>query len=319
MLTLFPPDASPASAIWIDLLDPSEAERDQVRAIAGAAPPSRAALSEIEAPSRIRIQGGVLSMNTPSAAPRGAGPLGGQAPAAPIGFMLSKERLITVRFAALPSFETVSGLFAAGEETPASGLEVFIRLCEEIIDRIADGLEHLAADLDELSQDAFHVDDAKGRQPIRSNRLLRVQLRRVGRLGDRLSQVRDSLLGLARVTAFTAQNTQGWPGAPPAARLASLTADIASLNDYEAHLSNKVQFLLDAMVGLIGIAQNDIFKVLTIVSIVGISPTLVASIYGMNFKNMPELHWVWGYPWGLAMILLSAIVPVVWFKIKGWF
>ena len=170
-----------------------------------------------------------------------------------------------------------------------------------------------------LSRAAFHVDDPKGRKPVRSNRLLRLQLRRIGRFGDRLSQVRDSLLGLARVTAYATQNTKDWPGAPPAPRLASLTADIISLNDYEAHLSNKSQFLLDAMVGLISIAQNDIFKVLTIVSIVGIPPTLVASLYGMNFHNMPELSWSFGYQWGLSMIVLSAIVPVVWFKIKGWF
>ncbi len=323
MLTLFPPASDPPAAIWLDLLDPTPEDRARAEAIAGAGLPTREALSEIETSSRIRMQGGVLYMSMPSAAPRGLGDQGGGTgggpPGAPIGFVLSKARLATVRFAPLPSFDAVSRRFADGQEAPASGLEVFIELCEEIVDRVADGLENLAADIDVLSRAAFHVDDPKGRQPVRSNRLLRLQLRRIGRLGDRLSQVRDGLLGLARVTAYATQNTKDWPGAPPPARLASLTADIVSLSDYEAHLSNKIQFLLDAMVGLISIAQNDIFKVLTIVSIVGIPPTLVASLYGMNFHNMPELSWSFGYQWGLSMIVLSAIVPVVWFKIKGWF
>jgi magnesium transporter len=103
------------------------------------------------------------------------------------------------------------------------------------------------------------------------------------------------------------------------ARMKTLQQDVASLDDYKTHLSDKVQFLLDAMVGLIGIAQNDVFKVLTIVSIVGIPPTLIAGIYGMNFKGMPEYDWAWGYPYGLAVIALSAIIPLAWFKWRGWF
>jgi magnesium transporter len=76
--------------------------------------------------------------------------------------------------------------------------------------------------------------------------------------------------------------------------------------------------MLDAVLGFITIEQNDLFKVLTIVSVVGIPPTLVASMYGMNFKDMPELDWVWGYPYGLAVIVLSAILPLLWFKLRGW-
>jgi magnesium transporter len=103
------------------------------------------------------------------------------------------------------------------------------------------------------------------------------------------------------------------------ARITSVRHDIASLSDYQEHLANKVQFVLDALVGLIGIAQNEVFKVLTIVSIAGIPPTVVAGIYGMNFKYMPEYNWPWGYPFGLAMIALSTIVPLIWFKFRGWF
>jgi magnesium transporter len=102
-------------------------------------------------------------------------------------------------------------------------------------------------------------------------------------------------------------------------RLEAVGKDVASLNAFQAHLSNKVQFLLDAVLGFITVAQNDLFKILTIVSVVGIPPTVVAGIYGMNFKFMPELSWTWGYPFGLAMIALSTIVPLIWFKWRGWF
>jgi magnesium transporter len=94
--------------------------------------------------------------------------------------------------------------------------------------------------------------------------------------------------------------------------------DVASLSDYDAHLVNKVQLLLDATLGLINIEQNNIIKVLTVVSVVGVPPTLVASMYGMNFKHMPELDWAWGYPYGLALIVISAVGPLLWFKLRGW-
>src|SRR5205823_1309505 len=110
-----------------------------------------------------------------------------------------------------------------------------------------------------------------------------------------------------------------WIPAELGARFTTLQQDIASLTDYDAQLANKVQFLLDAVLGFINIAQNNIIKVLTVVSVVGVPPTLVASIYGMNFKSIPELDWAWGYEYGLAMIGLSAVLPLLWFKWRGWF
>jgi magnesium transporter len=227
--------------------------------------------------------------------------------------------LITVRFMPLPAFDAVAGKFASSLDAPKSSLEVFTLLCEEIVDRVADILEHLAGELNSLSIDAFHADDTRGRHAARANRLLRVQLRQVGRLGDRLSEVRDGLQGLGRIVAYTEEYGCEWSRGALKPRLAGLRRDIHSLIDYEEQLASKVQFVLDALVGLIGIAQNDVFRVLTIVSIVGIPPTLMAGIYGMNFKNMPEYDWAWGYQYGWAVILLSAFIPLVWFKVKGWF
>jgi magnesium transporter len=315
MLSLFPDTADAGSAIWLDLLDATDEERATATAAFGSALPSRAALNEIESSSRTRTRDGVLYMSVPSAAPRERGEISGS----PIGFVLTRDRLVTVRYGALKSFDAVANDFETKEDPPTCGLDVFVRLCEEIVDHIADSLEHLAEQLAPLSEMAFHVDDVEGRRAVRSNRILRMHLRSLGRHGDRLSEIRDALVGLARVIAFAESNTRGWVETPIGQRMASLTQDVASLSDYDDQLFNKVQFLLDALVGLIGIAQNDIFKVLTIVSIVGIPPTLVAGMYGMNFKNMPEYGWAWGYQWGLAVIVLSAVIPLVWFKIKGWF
>jgi magnesium transporter len=159
---------------------------------------------------------------------------------------------------------------------------------------------------------------SKRKHTVRSNKSLRRVLSSVGATGDRLALARDALLGLGRIAQFVATLDQDWFERGFKARLGAVSKDIGSLNEYEGQLSNKVQLLLDAVLGFITIEQNDLFKVLTIVSVVGIPPTVVAGIYGMNFKFMPELEWQWGYPFGLAMILLSAVLPLAWFKWRGW-
>ena len=102
------------------------------------------------------------------------------------------------------------------------------------------------------------------------------------------------------------------------ARLSTIASDAQSLREFQEHLSEKTSFLLDALLGLSNIEQNNVFRVLTIVSVVGIPPTFFASMYGMNFKNMPEYDWPHGYAYGLTLIACSAIIPAIWFKVKGW-
>ncbi len=320
MLSFFPLAADKASSssqppLWADLWDASSAELAEAESWLGAKAPTRHRLSEIERSSRLQVREGVLTMSVPMVAHAEADGL----ESTPVGFVLSSEKLVTIRYAALKSFETVARRFDDPGSRPASSLQVFVELCEEIIDRLADSLEQAAAELREMSSATFHVPESDGRAAIRSNRLIRAQLRQVGRLGDRVSETRDALLGIGRAVDFACELTGDWAQGDFEPRMRSLRADIASLNDYEVHLSDKIQFLLDAMVGLIGIAQNEVFKLLTIVSIVGIPPTLIAGIYGMNFKTMPEYDWALGYPYGLAVIALSAILPLAWFKWRGWF
>lgn len=301
--------------LWIDLLNPTEAERLEAETLTGLTLPTLANLSEIESSSRLRTRDGVLTMSTPMISLADASPRG----LSPIGFVLSPDTLVTIRFSPLKAFDAVVADFHAPPEAPTCGLEVFVRLCDEMVDRMADALEVIAASLNDLSATVFNGEDIKGRAAKHANSRLRDQLKLVGQMGDRASNTRDALLGVGRILAFVGDLTKDWNEARFEPRIASLKQDVTSLNDYEVHLSDKVQFLLDALVGMIGIAQNDIFKILTIVSIVGIPPTLMASIYGMNFKIMPELSWTLGYPYGLAVIVVSAIIPVAWFKYRGWF
>jgi magnesium transporter len=309
------PSLVTTDALWLDLLNPTSAEVTSVEEAIGAKLPTLGALSEIESSSRLRSRGGILYMSTPSPAGRREG----AQTTPPLGFVLSTDRLVTVRFMPLPAFDAVVRKFASSHDAPKSSLKLFTLLREEIVDHVADILEQLAGELNGLSIDAFRADDTRGKHAARANRVLRVQLRQVGRLGDRFSEVRDGMQGLGRIVAYTDQYACERSGGALKPRLAGLRGDIHSLIEYEEQLSSKVQFVLDALVGLIGIAQNDVFKVLTIVSIVGIPQTSMAGIYGMNFKNMPEYDWAWGYQYGWMVIIISALIPLIWFKLKGWF
>ena len=232
-----------------------------------------------------------------------------------------RDRLITVRFKPLVAFETFIQTMAHPDPPHRTSAAVFTGLFDAIVDRIANVLEITAADLDALSHDLFRAEPVTGgvRAPAREQADLRRALRSVGRAGDLSSEIRDTLLGLARIVPFVATHGADWVDADTKTELETLRHDVASLSDYDGHLLNKVQLLLDATLGLINIQQNNIIKVLTVVSVVGVPPTLVASMYGMNFKNMPELDWPWGYPYALVLIVLSAVLPILWFRWRGWF
>jgi magnesium transporter len=309
MLNLFP-ESEP---VWFDLFDPNAEEIDRVSREVGAPLPGRQALEEIETSSRLRATADSLTMSMPTS----FHDEDDATQVAPVGFVLTGRHLVTIRYARLPSFDDAAVTCrAAGRNVSSFG--AFAGLAEEMVDRLADTLESIAGQLGGLSEHAFRdpVDDRRADQAKGGPR---DRMRQVGRLGDQTSNIRDALLGLGRVLNFVSARTEAWKIERPVARFTSLHDDVASLNDYANHLSEKVQFLLDAMVGMIGIAQNEVFKILTIVSIMGIPPTLIASIYGMNFKIIPELQWRLGYPYALTMIVLSAILPLAWFKWRRWF
>jgi magnesium transporter len=311
------PIAAPRTAesltemVWLDLFDPTEAERALVERATGLRVPSAEEINEIETSSRLRVEGQALYLSTPLSMR-----LDGDSMVSSLGFVLSSTHLITVRYAKFPAFETYQA-HPWGDTRPSS-MAVFIGLLEAIVDRLADVLESVGRELDGLSRRIFHADQKASGRRISNDVRLRSMLRGIGRLGDLISNVRDSLLGIMRIATYASDMAASWM--PPAlpARFKTLRQDLASLNDYDAQLTNKVQLLLDATLGFINIEQNNGIKVLTIASLIGIPPTLIASIYGMNFKIMPELNWDWGYPYALALIALSILAPLLWAKRRGW-
>ena len=293
-------------------MQPTDEQKADVERQYGLKLPTREELSKVELSSRLAERGGVLYLSMPTVSH-----LSGidHAPS-PLGFVLSKDLLVTTRYAPLHSFETVAERCSGGHRQ-FSSVETFVALVDEMVDLSADLFEEIASELDKVSRAVF---SKLGRQQhvTQSNDELRRILIRVGNAGERLSRIRDSVLGLQRIVPYVAGTEQDWIPVNIRARLRTTQGDLSSLAEYETHLYGKVQFLLDAVLGFINTKQNDIFQVLTVISIVGIPPTLVASIYGMNFRNMPELTWAWGYQYGLVLIVLSAILPILWFKWRRW-
>jgi len=313
MLALTPPADAPNDAtVWIDVVSPTEAERAQVEAFVGCTLPTLDDLSEIERSSQLVAEPGRVRVACPAVANADTD----HPSLSHIGMILTPQRLITVRFANLRGFRMAAEQTHAAER--ASGIEIFTVLLEAFVDRHADLLERARQQLDDVSRAVFRATPNERKTVARSNEQLRVMLRRQGDIGERLSLIRDSMLGVGRIAAFAPEAGKDWVEPAYASRLKAVGMDVDSLNQFDEHLSGKVQFLLDAIVGFIGIEQNDIFKVLTVFSIVGIFPTLVAGWYGMNFHNMPEYGWAYGYQWGITVIVLSTVLPLIWFKWRGW-
>lgn len=334
MLTVFPPppDGRPAApaqsdilwdgAVWIDMLAPDEATRAGVAAATGLHVPTRDELSEIESSSRLSRRGEALYLSMPGLVHSEAGETG----SVPVGFVLSPDRLLTVRFARQRAFETFAARCRDANPHDATSIGLLLGLCETMVDRIADVLEREGEELDGVSRRVFRPAASHGQplgaaphrgQPRRAEIELRAMLRTVGRVGDLVSKARDTLLGLGRMIPFVLANAP-WITPEQKTRFKTLRADIVSLTDYDSHLAGKVQFLMEAIIGFIGIEQSNIIRLLAVVSVVGVPPTFLASLWGMNFRAMPELDWAWGYPMALGVIVLSAILPIVLFRIRGW-
>jgi magnesium transporter len=318
MIDVYPPhpageSAPHAGAAWIDLLSPDEHETRLVEDLTGLWLPSREALSEIEQSSRLSFKDGVLRLAAPIIAKADTD----HPNLSEVGLILTPKLLISVRYDDLRIFEATAKK-AKAEGPPTSSAEAFVELMETFVDRQADLLEEARARLDSISHRVFRKAANDPLRARRSNAAMRERLQTLGRIGERISMIRESLLAVERLIPFTLDGAKDWFSREHAERLKAAREDIGSISLFEEHLLGKVQFLLDAILGFISIEQNDIFKVLTIASVVGIFPTLMAGWFGMNFHNMPELGWRYGYQFGIAVILASTIVPLLWFKWRGW-
>ncbi len=299
------------NAAWVDLLDPSDAERSAFEQAFGLRVPTKEQIVEIETTSRLRIENDALYLTAPLifVADDGAWIV------VPTGFVLSQKVMLTVRFATSTAFDTVIAELGASEQ--CSPALAFARLLEVLVDRLADLLEGSGRDLDDASHVIFRP-EAPRLKLSRETTQLRQLMIRTGRTSERMARIHYTLVCLDRMAKFTVERGHDWIAADLINRLQTVSSDISSLVHFAEGLVSRIQLLQDAATGIISIDQNEVIKVLTIASVVGIPPVLVAGIYGMNFKNMPEYDWAWGYPYALAVIVITALLPLVWFKWKDW-
>jgi magnesium transporter len=300
-------------AVWIDLLNSSQTERTSVEAATGLQLPTEAAINEIEMSSRLATRHGVLYLNMPL-----INMATDVATGTSVGFVLSKDRLITARFADSRIFDACKERLTQADEETKSAPHIFLSLLEAIVDRQADALEYVRDELEKISHGTFLMGTGSDAGRKTEDKVLKRTLGELGRLGDLISHVRDTQVAAARIVPYVEAKAADWLPADLHPRLETLKQDIASISDFDTHLNDKTQFLLDATMGFINIAQNNVMKVMAIASVVGIPPVLVAGIYGMNFKNMPEYDWAYGYEFGWALIILTTLIPLAIFRWRKW-
>lgn len=300
--------------LWIDLHEPTSEEEKRVEAALGIDIPVREKLAEIELSSRLYVQNDARFM-TATLITRADND---QPESDPVTFILTGNRLVTVRYCEPRAFDIFCRRAAfSGTACPRSGEQVLIGLLEAIVDRAADHLERVGTIVNATSQEVF--DEAHIREPARDYKGL---LARIGAEGDFTSNVRESLVSLARVVAFLNALAEPVKGKSEqrsrSAHIKTLQRDLQSLTDHASFLSDKISFLLEATLGLVTLEQNNIIKVFSVAAGIFLPPTLIASIYGMNFRIMPELEWAFGYPFAVVLMLASAVVPCIYFRRKGW-
>lgn len=307
-----PDDAK--GAIWLDLLRPTEHEIALAERITGCKMPRREELEEIESSSRHYKRGDAIYLSMPLIRR-----IDDTITALPVGLVLTPAWCVSVRYSDYNAFDNLGrDIASATSSSPALDVPDFpLMILEAVVNRLADVLEGVGRELDLISRRVFSADAPRHRE--RAAEKLRQTLRHLGHSGDMTSSTRDSLLGVDRIGIFLGDIGYFQANNALLARLKTLGRDVASLNDFCAQMANKVQFLLDATLGFISIEQNDGMKLLTVVSFVGIAPTLIAGVYGMNFKNMPELQWRDGYYYSLALMGLSVLLPLGYFWQRGWF
>jgi magnesium transporter len=306
------PGSLPDGAVWVDLVKPSAQEDHAVERLAGIAVPTREDMQEIEISSRLYVENGARYMTATLMCHADTD----NPKTTAVTFILANHRLVTVRYDVPKPFTLVENKLARACPPGITGEMVLMELIDAVIDRNADILERAGADMDMISHQIFEPEGAArtGHAKRYSDILIAI-----GRKGDLTSKVRESLVSIGRLVAFLSASVEGvkW-SKEMREQLKTMQRDVASLSDHASYLSNKITFTLDAMLGVVNLEQNNIIKLFSVMAVVLMPPTLIASVYGMNFKVMPELEWVHGYPMALVMMLMAAVLPYVFFKWKKW-
>ncbi|TCV93221.1 magnesium transporter [Luteibacter rhizovicinus] len=294
----------PHGILWLDLIDPDEDERECARKVTNLRIPLRHDIDSLALSSRIRTDDDAMYLSVPYFADCE----GHHAPA-PLGIVVTAKVLLTVRFAPSKAFDLAA---SNSDEHPwTSSADALATLLESIVNLAAGRMEAVAVDLRKLSERVF-TRTRLGTAALRNCML------DVGHLEGQQTRNRSSLLGIQRIVSFVRSKSPEWMSDDVEVRLRVVDHDLRTLDEFDDQLTNKLQFLLDASLGFINTDQNHVMKVLTVASVATIPPIILAGVWGMNFKHMPELDWYWSYPLALAAIAISTILPVLFFKWRGW-
>jgi magnesium transporter len=299
------------NCVWIDLLQPTSDEDKFVEDALQIDIPSRAEMREIEPSNRFYQERGAYFMTASvvydieASIPK----------MSPVTFILAGDRLVTVRYAEPKAFPLYLQRVEKGDAPCTTGATIFVGLIDAIVHRMADLIERIQDEVERLAQAVF---DLRGGNQTRDRRL-DVMLKRIGKAGDITARAEDSASSVDRLLHYLMQATKDRGDDPRTRqRIKACQRDINSLMEHTKYLSQRISFILDATLGMISIEQNQIIKLFSVMAVVLLPPTLVASVYGMNFKHMPELEWTYGYPLALLLMAVFAIGPIVYFRRKGW-
>jgi magnesium transporter len=319
-LTEFPAGTTvPNGVVWLDLVAPTADEERVVEEALKIDIPTREELAEIEASSRLYQEDGAAFM-TANLIRRGEND---RPESSPVTFIIKGNQLITIRYHHPQAFPVYVHRAMKPQTTAMTGWGILLSLVEAVVDRAADHLERVGMIIDDTSRATFNSGRTPtGRKMRKKNVNFSELLENIGEEGDFNSKMRESLVSIGRMTAFMQaiidQMRQTKETKENRGRVRVIQRDIQSLTDHSSFLSGKISFLLDAVLGMSAIEQNNIIKIFSVASVVFLPPTLVASLYGMNFKFMPELDWKYGYPVAISLMLMSAFLPWLYFKRKGW-
>ncbi|GGG40373.1 magnesium transporter CorA family protein [Chelatococcus composti] len=306
-----PGEPLPADAVWIDLVAPTHAEDRVVEQHLGIEIPTREDMEDIEPSELLYSENGARYMTVRLLyAADSADP-----DITAVTFILKGSTLVTVRYEEPRAFTMFAHRAGKPGGCGASAEEVFAGLIETIIDRLAEILQATASSIDRISRDVFDVAD----KTVGRHGEYQKTLRDLGRYGTLISLSRESLVSIERLLLFLSVVYRA-TRVPVELReqVRTTLRDLQSLEEHASFQAGKIQFLLDATLGLVNLEQNNIIKLFSVMAVVFMPPTLIASIYGMNFRVMPELDLWYGYPAALLAMLVAAIAPYLFFRWKRW-
>jgi magnesium transporter len=301
--------AIPQDAVWLDLLQPTPDEESYVEQTLGVEVPTREEMKEIETSNRLYEDNGALYMTTTIAAQLDTD----QPVSTAVTFILGERLLITNRYLdtrPFQNFVTYAATHPGACQTPVA---VLAGLMEAFTERIADVLERVGADFDSISGTIFT------RRKAPNSHDLRALIERIGFNGELDSKARESLVSLGRMLMFVQQSGVHGVTGEQRERFRSISRDVTALSDHASFLGAKASFLLEATLGLISVEQNNIIKIFSVAAVLFLPPTLIASIYGMNFNLLPRLPGAYGdFLFSIALMIASMGVTFALFKRKGW-